>query len=549
MLSPSPLRPRKDFKPRPMTPENSDAAVFLGSPSKPLLTPAKKVLSRTPLSLNTNTANTTTASAQPATGTKRKQHTSTPLRLAPIVSPNDSYVPFHRLAPLPAPQFATRTPQTAAEADAHIRSHTATLTQLRISDLNDEFDDDLDLPAPSRPEEVVEACSPGGHITKRRARSRPVSQELLEGSPSPVAFPSTRASHTRNSSVSSSEGGSPLPRRRLAGMHPPLPRTRLTSATNANLRPTTTATRQSGRHSYAGPGCSTQSWNMMQSRPVTPSPRSSPMQAPTDPDDDDEEQNLFFSGLPPRTDSLAFSFNVTANTPSPRVKKPDAALPKKHNLRPRDSGVVLSEDDDDADFLGVPCASTSVNSIYSDSDEGLVTPGVEPEAGSGWPSVVGGEGDAFENGVNVDAFIQRTLAAGAKATTAQAKKAPGTPVKKVKTSYLLGGPERPWQSAVAHKVGLPDFTWDKDGKHTGGHGGKPRKSLPAVFPDLHAQPRKHGKAPLDPTTDSEGEDDSPSGRRGGDKYLGLGLGRPGPGGNSAHKVADAAEQQWRVFER
>ncbi|KAJ6499152.1 hypothetical protein C8R45DRAFT_981321 [Mycena sanguinolenta] len=549
MLSPSPLRPRKDFKPRPMTPENSDAAVFLASPSQPLLTPAKKVHSRTPLSLNTNTANTTTASAQPATGTKRKQHTSTPLRLAPLASPNASYVPFHRLAPLPAPQFTTRTPQTAAEADAHLRSHTATLTRLRISDLNDEFDDDLDPPLPSRPEEVVEACSPGGHITKRRARSRPVSQELLEGSPSPVAFPSTRASHTRNSSASSSDAGSPLPRRRLAGLHPPraplqriesaatlffgppinppVPRTRLTSATNANLHPNTTATRQSGRHSYAGPGCSTQSWNMMQSRPATPSPRSSPMQVPSDPDDDEEEQNLFFSSLPPHTDSLAFSFNVTANTPSPRAKKPDAALPKKYNLRPRDSGVVLSEDDDDVDFLGVPRASTSVSSIYS--DEGLVTPGVEPEVGSGWPSVISGEGDAFGNSVDVDAFIQRTLAAGAKATTGQAKKAPGTPVKKVKTSYLLGGPERPWQSAVAHKVGLPDFSWDKDGKHTAGHGGKPRKSLPAVFPDLNAQPRKHGKAPLDPTTDSEGEDDSPSGRRGGDKYLGLGLGRPGPG--------------------
>lgn len=29
-------------------------------------------------------------------------------------------------------------------------------------------------------EEVVEAISPGGHIVKRRARSRPVSAELLE---------------------------------------------------------------------------------------------------------------------------------------------------------------------------------------------------------------------------------------------------------------------------------------------------------------------------------------------------------------------------------
>lgn len=41
-------------------------------------------------------------------------------------------------------------------------------------------------------EEVAEAISPGGHITKRRARSRPVSLELLESvrntpSPSPVS--------------------------------------------------------------------------------------------------------------------------------------------------------------------------------------------------------------------------------------------------------------------------------------------------------------------------------------------------------------------------
>ncbi|KAF8210427.1 kinase-like domain-containing protein [Mycena galopus ATCC 62051] len=522
MLTPSPLRTHRDdlfFRPRPMSPENADAAVFLRSPSQPLLTPAKKVPSRTPLSLNTNTANTTTAGA-PATGTKRKQHTSTPLRLAPLASPNGPYVSFHRLAPLPAPQFTTRTPQTVAEADAHLRSHTATLTQLRISDLNDEFDDDLGSPAPSRSEEVVEASSPGGHITKRRARSRPVSQELLEGIPSPVAFPSTRAARDRTSSASSSEAGSPLPRRRLAGIHPPrapleriesaatlffgppinppLPRARLTSAT-PSLHPNTTNGRQSGRHSYAGPGCSTQSWNIMQSRPTTPSPRSSPMRISADLDD---EQNPFFSALPPRPDPLSFPLT--------------------------DSGVVLSEDDDD-DFLGVPCASTSVSSIYSE-DEGLVTPGVEPEAGSGWPSVVGVDGGAFESPVDVDAFIRRTLAAGAKAGT-QTKKAPGTPVKKVKTSYLLGGPERPWQSAVAHKVGLPGFSWDKNGKHAGAS--KPRKSLPAVFPALQSQARKHGKAPMDPTTDSEGEDESPSSKRGGDKYVGLGLGRPGPGGVAA----------------
>ncbi|KAJ7496138.1 hypothetical protein B0H11DRAFT_2001986 [Mycena galericulata] len=534
MLTPSPLRQQptlhfSPFNPRPITPENTDAAVFLASPSQPLLTPAKKVPSRTPLSLNTNT---------PAAGTKRKssQHSaSTPLRLAPLASPNTSRIAFHRLAPLPAPQFTTRTPQTAAETDAHIRSHTATLTRLRISDLGDEFDDGP--PALSRPEEVVEASSPGGHITKRRARSRPVSQELLEGSPSPVAFPSARPHRACSpSSASSSETGSPLPRRRIAGAYPsrapleriesaatlffgppinPPPRTRLTSATSANLNPTNS--RPSGRHSYAGPGCSTQSWNTMQTRPATPSPRSSPPTIPSELDDDDE-QDMFFGAARPDT---SFSFSVTAGTPSPHSKKPDAALAKKYSLR--DSGIVLSDEDedDDADHL-MPRASTSVSSIYS--DEGLVTPGIEPEDGSGWPSVVDGDSGGPEGDVDVDAFIRRTLAAGAKVTGpgAHAKKAPGTPVKRVKTSYLVG--DRPWQSAVAHKVGLPGFSWDP--KAGGGGGKAPRKSLPAVFPALGG--RKHGKAPLDPTTDSEGEDESPSGRR--DKYVGLGLGRPGKGG-------------------
>ncbi|KAJ7045667.1 kinase-like domain-containing protein [Mycena alexandri] len=501
MLTPSPLR-RDDlfFNPRPTTPEDTDALVFVASPSG---TPAKRVPSRTPLSLNTNTH-----------GTKRKS-TATPLRLAQGASSV-----FHRLAPLPAPQFTTRTPQSAAETDAHLHTHTATLTRLRI---DDEF---------GRTEEVVEACSPGGHITKRRARSRPVSQELLQGSPSPpVAFP--RACSPVSSS---SETGSPLPRRRITGAYPsraPLeriesaatlffgppinpPRARLTSATSATLQPA--STRPSGRHSYAGPGCSTQSWSTMRSRPATPSPRSSPATVPVDlDDDDDQDMDTFFGAARPNP---SFMFSVNAGTPSPRTRKPDAPLAKKYSLR--DSGVVLTDDDDDDGDHLMPRASTSVSSIYS--DEGLVTPGVEPEAGSGWPSVVDPESNS-----NMDAFISRTLAAGAKAGAAPPKKAPGTPVKRVKTSYLVA--DRPWQSAVAHKVGIPGFSWEAKGKAA------PRKSLPAVFPALPA--RKHGKAPLDPATDSEGEgeDESPSGRR--DKYVGLGMGRPGP-----NKSGVAARTRW-----
>ncbi|KAF7361767.1 hypothetical protein MVEN_00520900 [Mycena venus] len=445
MLTPSPLRTHS-FRPRPITPENTDAAVFLASPSKPLsLLLRKKVLSRTPLSLNTNTAN----SPATAAGTKRKQHTSTP---SPFGA---SRVPKQRQYPLFIALLLCQRHSLLLEPPRPQRRPTHTSAR------------------PSRPEEVVEASSPGGHITKRRARSRPVSQELLEGSPSPVAFPSTRASHVRSSSASSSEAGSPLPRRRLAGMHPPrapleriesaatlffgpvinppLPRARLTSAAsaNVNLHPTTTNAHPSGRHSYAGPGAA----------PRPPSPRSSPIPVQID----DDEQDMFFSALPSRSD--AFSFKQ----PAP------AGLGRRAQRR----------DDDDVDLLGVPCASTSVSSIYS--DEGLVTPGVEPEAGSGWPSVVGLDPTVPDGGVDVDAFIQRTLAAGAKASgTGQAKKAPGTPVKKVKTSYLIGGPERPWQSAVAHKVGLPGFSWDGNGKHAGGNG-KPRKSLPAVFPALQSQ--------------------------------------------------------------
>ncbi|KAJ7783329.1 other/WEE protein kinase [Mycena metata] len=497
MLTPSPLRRDDPFNPRPITPENTDPLVFVASPAG---TPAKRVPSRTPLSLNTNTH-----------GTKRKS-TATPLRLVQGASPV-----FQRLAPLPAPQFTTRTPHSVAETDAHLRTHTATFTRLRI---DDEF---------GRAEEVVEASSPGGHITKRRARSRPVSQELLEGSPSPVAFP--RACSPVSSS---SETGSPLPRRRITGAFPsraPLeriesaatlffgppinpPRARLTSATSATLQPATT--RASGRHSYAGPGCSTQSWNTMRDRPLTPSPRSSPPPVPIDLDDDDEQDmDAFFGAAPPNP---SFMFNVNAGTPSPRTRKSDAPLAKKYSLR--DSGVVLSDDDDDDGDHLMPRASTSVSSIYS--DDGLITPGVEPEVGSGWPSVVDPESNS-----DMDAFISRTLAAGAKAGAAPPKKAPGTPVKRVKTSYLVA--DRPWQSAVAHKVGIPGFNWEGKGK------GAPRKSLPAVFPALPA--RKNGKAPLDPATDSEGEDESPSGRR--DKYVGLGMGRPGP-----NKSGMSARTRW-----
>ena len=316
------------------------------------------------------------------------------------------------------------------------------------------------------------------------------------------------------------------------------------------------------RHSYAGFG-STNGWTSgggLRASPSgseSPSPRSdcAKIHRLSNEDDDDD---MFFDV--PKDSSFVFS--VTEGTPSPR-KHSGAGLKKKY--KPRDSGVVVSDDEGNntmsvapsmefgmrkggtlgasgsigglGDYLSVmPRASTSVNSIYSDVDLELVTPGYGPGEKSGWPDAYvvadgqgAGEGGAGEGGVDVDAFILRTLAAATQGpkdrrgseglhahhTHGDGKeygmKIPGTPVKKVKG--------RLWQSAAAAKVGGLGFDLDLglDGK--GGKGGKgmaPRKSMPAVF----SWKERGGD------TESEGEEDSPSFRRDA-RYEGLGIGKPG----------------------
>lgn len=77
---------------------------------------------------------------------------------------------FGRLAPLPAPKF--RGERSSGETDGLLRTESATLARLRI----DKEESDAIL---GDEEEAVDV-SPGGHITKRLARSRPVSQELID---------------------------------------------------------------------------------------------------------------------------------------------------------------------------------------------------------------------------------------------------------------------------------------------------------------------------------------------------------------------------------
>lgn len=624
---------------------------FPPSSSQPLLTPVKKLLrtpSRSALAVkHLNTApitftplNTLTPTSRVGVGTKRKSTPhSTPLRphspslLKVVSAPLDDPIktlPFDRLAPLSGSRSAARTPQTKAETDAYLKKQTATLTRLKINDAMDEFDgldhdsgcemdedEDALFLGSFRPkgkmgggtsrheplvykgkerEEVAEAISPGGHIVKRRARSRPLSAELEQSlrSPNqspgpvrssrgshkptfnhtmqkaaganksrprysgPVAFPSTSSYRGRASSSSSpSDVGSPLPRRRVSGgasqFHPPKlqfvptrkPLNRLESLSSATLffgpsipQPSTSAptarartntssssqrpshssptrSKNVNRHSYAGLGSNRQAWNRMQSRSMTPSPRSSPLALPEGNSrhnaEPDEEDMFFGAG---RRDS-SFVFNVTQGTPSPERK---ASLPVKYSLR--DSGIAMSDDDEmssTGSSVGggslhvLPNVSTSAGSICS--DDGLVTPGFGPEENSGWPAVKGADNhpNTVEGGVDVDDFIIRTLAAASKGPQQPTKRIPGTPVKKVRMSYL--GPDRPWQSAVASKVGLRD---DCDFKKV------PRKSLPAAFPALG---KKGNKTFSDQSTDSEGEEESPSTRKDG-KYINLGIGLP-----------------------
>jgi hypothetical protein len=89
---------------------------------------------------------------------------------------------FGRLAPLPAPKF--RGERSNGETDGLLRTESVTLARLRI----DKEESDAIL---GDEEEAVDV-SPGGHITKRLARSRPVSQELID---STATTTGSRVSH------------------------------------------------------------------------------------------------------------------------------------------------------------------------------------------------------------------------------------------------------------------------------------------------------------------------------------------------------------------
>ena len=222
---------------------------------------------------------------------------------------------------------------------------------------------------------------------------------------------------------------------------------------------------------------------------------------------DTDDEDMSFDG------PASSSFSNISDIPSPVSKRP---LPSKYQESRRASTGNYG------DFPTVPGLESP------GSDFSLATPALEPHGSSGWPQLnikIEDESDLFSSssdGADVDEFIVRTLAAASKGPGPGTKRVPGTPVKKVRTAFL--GPDRPWQSAATSKIGLKE---ECDFRKV------PRKSLPAAFPQMDG---KRGKSLLEQCSDSEGEEDSPSGRKNG-KYaaasLGLGypptLPPPGPG--------------------
>jgi mitosis inhibitor protein kinase SWE1 len=195
MLTPSPLRrPPVQSTKCPAPPSSpiyrQPPHFFPSSTSQPLRTPVKRI-HNAPYNPQPSPNNV-------VTGAKRK---STPMTtpfhrrlLTPLNTSSKQNSGFAFLAPLPAPRFNARSPHTKAETEVHLRNQTDTMTNLRICDLDDdspdEFgddsgyaDDDQHFPAlcldPKKQQEVAEVVSPSGHVSKRRAKSRPLSSELL----------------------------------------------------------------------------------------------------------------------------------------------------------------------------------------------------------------------------------------------------------------------------------------------------------------------------------------------------------------------------------
>lgn len=327
------------------------------------------------------------------------------------------------------------------------------------------------------------------------------------------------------------------------------------------------------RHSYGG-SQSSFAWTKQPSSRPSPPPAQAPHPVSSPRPVVDVEEDMFFSsssscsGAAASADAsfgmgdISFSVFGAGESPSPRrPARPPKGIPKKY--RPRDSGICLSEDEAASFFNAqsrevlMPRASTSVSTVQSGQSDmsGLVTPVLGSGEHGNWPLLRPAPSHDELSPPDVDALIMRALAAGARDASGgvpavgaggeQRKKAPGTPQKKPRTTFV--GTSRPWQSAMAGgKIGLsfigaaPGEEEEEENMHVDVNvepntdvkkkKKKPRASLPAALLGEKGSRRLSGlplfgkHESVAPSEDEESEW-SPSAPKDG-RYSYLGLGKP-----------------------
>ncbi|KAI1783902.1 hypothetical protein LXA43DRAFT_1128570 [Ganoderma leucocontextum] len=231
-------------------------------------------------------------------------------------------------------------------------------------------------------EEVAEAVSPGRHITKRRARSPPVSAELLEsvhGTPvasqdkplqgqpglSHESYPQPAAKFKFSDTVLWT-----YYRHQHCQFHTsnrPVSPLFLRTDPHPSQRP-----QFPNRHSYAGSGSPSQ-WASRSPPAAASSPAPINARKRMESDCSEDEADLFFSSGPADS-SFAISLQRGCTPSLKKKQKRESLNPLPKKFRPRDSGVVLTDSDDHhTNFVmaAMPRASTSVSTVASSFDEGF----------------------------------------------------------------------------------------------------------------------------------------------------------------------------------
>ncbi|EJD02900.1 uncharacterized protein FOMMEDRAFT_20109 [Fomitiporia mediterranea MF3/22] len=506
------------FRPPDSHVEDDEEGSFLrsnaGHTSLPLRTPQRLPLESIPVPNSVSSPNFSHAP-------KRKIH-----RLASSPDAKRGLTPLHihhasdhgelkrfaTLAPLPAPRFLH---ERGSEGN-NMGQQVNTLREMRLSDKTADVDSDSGSeeefsvlkvrrttnrsvrPSTGDGKATVVSRSPGGHKHKRPTRSRPVSMELSNFTgPTQSPKPKGRMAHKRNgSNTSVSESGSPSKAVKQLQTRPQADRRLASSATlffgpaivNPNEKP-------------AG-----------QARMEQHIPPSTPVKTDDDSFNSTSPDSSFTSAFPkPADTSIQFSFSLTSDAPSPRSR-----IPTKFK-KPRDSGVALSDDETEdvlrpvleqpkltrpdsllrlharASTFPQPSVNITTSSETTLVDDSLITPSHERSR----------ESSRAETSLDVslvDDFIVKTLEAGTKDGAAE-KRPPGTPQKRMKTTFLGIPTQRPWASAAVNKMDRtplfgerlpgPNFGTALD---SGGSAGdlsipknRPRKSCPGDlrFPSDH----------------------------------------------------------------